>query len=252
MVVGDVDKGDAEAFVHIHKFELHILAHFEVECAQRLVEEQHFRLVDKSARDCNALLLSAAQRGYVSVPVVFKVNHFESVVDFLFYFGLCIFSEKLNGFAFFVDFRAVGQNFEFQTERDVVEHVEMRKQRVFLEYGVDGAQMWRRVRDILAVEDNLAACGHFKACNHTQGCGFSAAARAEQGDKFTALYGEACVFDHLLAVVLFVDVAKFDDVVNRSFVCHRYALDCNFVAVILSLRTVILRLRRSEICAMHK
>lgn len=226
LVVRDVNESYAEAFVHIHKFELHIFAHFEVECAERLVEKQNFGFVDQSACDCNALLLSAAQRGHVSVAVVFEVNHFESVVDFFFDFRFRVLSEKLDGFAFLVGFRAVGYDFEFQTERNVIENVEMREERVFLKYGVDGAKVRRSVRDVFAVENDFSACGHFKARNHAKSGGLAATARTEQGDEFAALYREAGVFDHLLAVVLFVDVAKFDDVVNRCLVCHMCFLGC--------------------------
>ena len=76
LVVRDVDEGDAEALVHIHKFELHIFAHLEVECAERFVEKKHFRLVDKSARNCDTLLLSAREGTDVAVTVVFEVNEF--------------------------------------------------------------------------------------------------------------------------------------------------------------------------------
>ena len=96
----------------------------------------------------------------------------------------------------------------------------MREERVFLKYGVDGAKVRRSVRDVFAVENDFSACGHFKARNHAKSGGLAATARTEQGDEFAALYREAGVFDHLLAVVLFVDVAKFDDVVNLCFVCH--------------------------------
>ena len=90
-----------------------------------------------------------------------------------------------------------------------------------MEYGIYGAKVGRCVRDVLAVENDFSARGHFKAGNHTKGRSFAAAARTEQSDKFAALDCKAGVFDHLFAVVLFVDVAKFDDVVNRCFVCHR-------------------------------
>lgn len=61
LVVCDVDEGYAETFVHIHEFELHVFSHFKVECAERLVEEQHFGFVYERASDCNSLLLTAAK-----------------------------------------------------------------------------------------------------------------------------------------------------------------------------------------------
>ena len=106
-----VNKRNAETLVHIHKFELHILSHFEVECTERFVEKQHFRFVDKSACDCDALLLSATEGRHVSMSVVFEVDHFECVVDFFLDFRLGVLSEKLHRFTLLVDFRAVGDNF---------------------------------------------------------------------------------------------------------------------------------------------
>mgnify|MGYP003554412426 CR=1 FL=1 len=90
-----------------------------------------------------------------------------------------------------------------------------------MEYGVDGTKVRRSVRDILAVENDFSARGHLKAGYHAKRGGLAATARSEQRDEFASLDGEAGVFDHLFAVVLFVDVAKFDDVVNRCFVRHR-------------------------------
>ena len=113
--------------MHIHKFELHVLAHLKIERAQRLVQKQHFGFVDQSARNCHTLLLSAAEGGDVSVSVVFKVNHFERVVDLLLDFRFGVLSEKLNGFALLVGLRAVGNDFEFEPERYVAENAQMRE-----------------------------------------------------------------------------------------------------------------------------
>ena len=85
--MGDVHESYPELAVHFHQLDLHFLAHFEVERAQRLVEEQHLRLAHERARNRHALLLTARQRVYVAVPVVLKPHHFKRVVHFFLDFG---------------------------------------------------------------------------------------------------------------------------------------------------------------------
>ena len=62
LVVGDVDEGDAQLLLHRLELDLHLLAQLQIQRAQRLVQQQHLRLVDQRARDGDALLLAAGQR----------------------------------------------------------------------------------------------------------------------------------------------------------------------------------------------
>ena len=224
LVVGDVDEGYAQLLVHVHQFKLHILAHLEVKCAERLVKEEHFGLVDKCPCDGDTLLLTARKRRHVSVTVVFKVNHFEGSIDFFFDFCLGIFAEKFNGFTFLVHLCAVGYDLQFKAESNVVEHVEVREKCVLLEDGVHLAEVRRGFSDVLAVEDDATAGGHFKACYHTESGGFATAGRAEECDKLTALYDKTCVFDGLFVAVCLCYV--FD--LNDDFIacCHRIPQIC--------------------------
>ena len=114
-------------------------------------------------------MLSARKAVHVAVTVVFKVNHFKRVIDFFGDFGFRIFSHIVESPALSVGVRrAVGNGFEFQTERDVVEHVKVGEQRVFLENRVHGALMRRQIGNIFAVEKDLSAGRFFKAGNHTK------------------------------------------------------------------------------------
>ena len=61
LVVRDVDEGDADVVLDRLQLELHLLAELEVERAERLVEEQHARLVHERAREGDALLLAAGE-----------------------------------------------------------------------------------------------------------------------------------------------------------------------------------------------
>ena len=211
----DIHEGDAQFAVHIHQFKLHILAHLEVERAERFVEEQHFGLVDEGARYRHALLLSAGKRGYAPVTVILEVDHFENAVDFFLDFGFGVFAVQLHGLALAVDLGAVGYGLEFETEGYVVENIEVREKGVTLEHRIHLAQMRRGVRYVLAVEDNPSRGGHFEARYHTERRRFAAARRSEQGDEFAAPDVEAGVLDGVLAAVGLGQISEFDDVV-----CH--------------------------------
>src|SRR6185437_16701618 len=61
LVVRDVDERDPELVLDRLQLELHLLAELEVEGAERLVEEQHARVVDERARERDPLLLAARE-----------------------------------------------------------------------------------------------------------------------------------------------------------------------------------------------
>ena len=59
LVVGHVDERDPDLPLDALELELHLLAELEIEGAERLVQEQDGRLVDKCAREGDALRLAA-------------------------------------------------------------------------------------------------------------------------------------------------------------------------------------------------
>ena len=61
LVMGDEDEGDAEIALQGLELDLHLLAQLEIERAQRLVEQQHLRLVDQRAGKRHALALAAGK-----------------------------------------------------------------------------------------------------------------------------------------------------------------------------------------------
>ena len=65
-------------------------------------------------------------------------------------------------------------------ERDVLVHVQMRKERVFLENGVDLPLVRRKAGDFFAVEKDVALVGADKAADDAQRRRLAAAGRAEQ------------------------------------------------------------------------
>ena len=61
LVVGDDDEGDADLVLDVHELELGLLAQLLVERAERLVEQQHLRLLGERAGERDALALAAGQ-----------------------------------------------------------------------------------------------------------------------------------------------------------------------------------------------
>jgi hypothetical protein len=59
LVVGDEDEGDAGLVLNALELDLHVLAQFEIERRERLIEEQHLGPVGECASECDALLLAA-------------------------------------------------------------------------------------------------------------------------------------------------------------------------------------------------
>ena len=79
LIVGDVDEGDAGALLNALQLDLHILAQLEVERAERLVEQQHARLVDERTRDGDTLLLAAGQAGHIARLEAGKADAAQSI-----------------------------------------------------------------------------------------------------------------------------------------------------------------------------
>ena len=121
----DKDERDADLLLDFFQLALHVLAQLEVERAERLVEQQHLRLVDQCARNGDALLLSAGHLVDAALFKARKTHEAQHTADLL-----------LDDILRFL--------FEIQAEGDVVIYVEVREQRIFLEYGVDLALVRRQ------------------------------------------------------------------------------------------------------------
>ena len=170
LVVGDVDKGDAGTLLNTLQLDLHILAQLEVEGAERLIEQQHTRLAHQRTCDGDTLLLTAGKTGHIAVLKAAQADQLEH---------FC-------GFA--LDICAV-QLFDVQTECNILRYVQVREQRIALEYGVDLALIRRNIVQALAVEEYIAGIRLLKAADDAQ-CGrFAAAGRTQQSDELAALNG---------------------------------------------------------------
>ena len=77
----DVDEGDPDLVLDPLELELHVLAELEVERAERLVEQQHARVVHERARERDALLLAAGELLRLAASRAREVDELEHLRD---------------------------------------------------------------------------------------------------------------------------------------------------------------------------
>ena len=81
LVVGDVDRGEAEALVQLVDLAAHLVAQPRVEVAQRLVEQHEVGPRDEAPRERDALLLPAAELSGVAVEQRAAVDELGDLLD---------------------------------------------------------------------------------------------------------------------------------------------------------------------------
>ena len=138
LVVGHEDERDADLALDALQLELHRLAQLEVERAERLVEQQRARVVHERAGERDALLLAAGELRRLAVGEVARAGRPRAA------------RRRASRSRPSPTFLACGP------ERDVVPHRHVREQRVLLEDRVDVALVRRDLRDVLALEPDLA------------------------------------------------------------------------------------------------
>ena len=79
--MGDVDEGGAHLGLDALELDLHLAPQLEVERAQRLVEEQHARLVDEGPRHGDALLLATGELRRLAPRHGAELHQLQHVVD---------------------------------------------------------------------------------------------------------------------------------------------------------------------------
>lgn len=80
--------------------------------------------------------------------------------------------------------RTLAARLHAQTERDVFEHRHMPEQRVMLEHESNLPFARADLRNVFAIQHDLACIGMFEACNHAQKRGLAATRWPEQRDEF--------------------------------------------------------------------
>ncbi|MCY1539074.1 hypothetical protein D9M68_746430 [compost metagenome] len=135
--MGDENEGDPQRFLQGLEFLLHALAQLQIQRAERLVEQQDFRLVDQRPGQSHALPLTSGQLSGAAGAVAAELDQFQRLFGFLLALGLGHFAQH-------------------QRIGDVIEHIEVREQRVILEYGIDVAPVGRHAGGVFAEDGDGA------------------------------------------------------------------------------------------------
>ena len=119
-------------------------------CAQRFIQKQNLGPVDQCPGDGNTLLLAAGQRIDIAVFVAFQADNFQHFLNPL------------------VDL-VLGHLVDTQAEGNIIVNIQVGKQCIALEHGVDLTFIGRHIVDTLAVEGHVAGCGRKEAADDPQG-----------------------------------------------------------------------------------
>ena len=160
----DVDEGDPDLVLDPLQLQLHVLAELQVERAERLVEEEHARVVHERAAERDALLLAARELPGLALREPGEADELEHLVHAPFEL---ILRDAL----------------PLEPERDVVLDRHVREERVALEDGVDVALVRRQPDDVLVAEEDATLGRLLEAADHPQRRGLPAARRAEQREE---------------------------------------------------------------------
>ena len=190
LVVGDVHHGDAQVFVNVLDFQLHMLAQLFIQRAQRFVHQHQLRLEHQRPRQRHALLLAAGHLAGVAVGEFIQLDHAQRALDLGVHFG----GGQL------ADFQRVGQVFAYR-------HV--REQGIVLEHHADIALVRRHAVKQLAIQTDFAGGGGFKTRQHHQAGGLARAGRPQQSEELATTDVEVEVFhDEVFAIVAFLHATK--------------------------------------------
>ena len=179
--MGDIYKRDAHLLLDTFQFVLHILTQTQIQRAQRLVQQQHLRPVHQGTGNRHTLLLTTGE--LVDTPAVkaLQADDLQHFTDTLSYLVLRHFCDT-------------------QAKGDVFKHVQMRKQRIFLEHRVDLPLMGRDIVDPLAVEGHIAACGRGETADDPQCGSLAAPTGAKQREEFGIVDVKIDVIENQLVV----------------------------------------------------
>ena len=168
LIVRHEHRRDADGALNLADPAPQLLADLRVERAERLVEQQHARLVSQRACERDALLLAARELARQPLIVAFERDE----------------PEQLGAPAPAV---RAPHAASAQRELDVVGHRHVAEQRVVLEDEADLALARADVRDVAAVQHDAAVVDRRQARDRPQQRALAAAGRAEQHEQLAFL-----------------------------------------------------------------
>ena len=176
LVVRHVDEGDPDRLLDPLELDLEGLADLQVEGPERLVEQEHLRAHHERAGERDPLLLTARELPRPSRSDVAEMHELEHLLRP--HTPIPARDPPL-----------------LESVRDVVEHGEVREERVRLEDGVDGTPVGRQVRDVAAVDQHDAGVRPLEAGDQAKGRRLAAAGRPEQRHELPFDDGQVECFD---------------------------------------------------------
>jgi len=175
--VGDVDSRDAQFLLDALEFGPHLRPQLRVEVRQRLVHEEHLRVPDDGATQCDPLLLAARELLRTVVEQLRDLQQARGLFD------------PLPGFLVAV---LVG---EPESERHVLPDGHVGVQRVVLEDHRDIAVLWADVVDDVVTDGNLAGSDRLQTGGHPQRRGLPTARGPDHDEKLAVLDGQVDLAD---------------------------------------------------------
>ena len=147
--MGDVERGRGELSLQSLDLDPHLEAELRVEVRQRLVHQERLRLPDDRARERDPLPLAAGQLARAAVEQLVEPEQLRHLLHLLGAVGL-------------VDLPHA------QRVRDVVEHAQVRVERVALEHHRHVAAARRHVGDVALADEDSAGRRRLQASEQPQ------------------------------------------------------------------------------------
>jgi hypothetical protein len=176
LIVGHEDERDPDLALDALQLALHMTAQRQVERGEGLVQQERARLVDEGARERDTLALAAGELARTAAGEIAEPHDVEHLPHP---------PPELAAFHA-ADARAEG---------NVVEHREVREERVVLEDRVDGAAVGRHAADVDAVEPQHARRRGLEAGDHAQHGGLAAARGTEHREELATAHREGDAVD---------------------------------------------------------
>ena len=172
LVMGDVDRGDAEFALEVLELLPELVAQLGVQIGERLVEQQNLGLQHERPGDGDALLLPAGQLGHVFAQLVFgQVDPPGDIADEAVALGRLLLADA-------------------EAEGDVLPHAHAGEKRIVLEHHADLALVAREPGDSLPVDVDLAGGRLDEPRQGAQGGCLSAARGSKQREEFPRFHLE--------------------------------------------------------------
>ena len=195
LIVRDEHAGHLDLVVQSPQPSAQLLAHLGVERAERLVEQQDFRLDGERACERDALALPAGELRGVAVGEKVELHEFEQLMHASLDLGLR---------------RTFAPRQHAQPEGDIFEHRHVAKQRVVLKDETDLALADADLARVLAVEQHLAGVRRLQAGDYPEQRGLARARQPQQRDQLAGFDVQVDIVNCDEVAELLADISELD------------------------------------------